>query len=328
MSTPLYLRKASLVVSGALSGRDLSALQFRFQVTQHDIQTPNVAVIRVYNLSDSTSQQIQEEFTSVILQAGYQDGPYGVVFNGAIKQVRRGRENAVDSYLDILAADGDEALNFAVTNQSLAAGSTPQDQLNAHADAFAQYKVTQGTMPAFTSTALPRGKAIYTMARDAMRDFAASQGCSYSVQNGKLTLIPLDGFKPGEAVVINSQTGMVGVPEQTEDGITVTSLMNPNLAIGCKLRINEKDINQAAAASSGVNLNLPTGTTNSADVANAQFLRGLPGIGKDDGVYRIYVINHHGDTRGNDWYSEIVCLSIDPTLNEALTPGLLQRGAA
>ena len=32
-----------------------------------------------------------------------------------------------------------------------------------------------------------------------------------------------------------------------------------------------------------------------------------------DGLYRLLTVEHRGDTRGNDWYSELVCLDVDET---------------
>lgn len=307
----LYLRKIGLVVSGGGQGTDLSQLHIKFAVQQKDIQTPNTAVIRVYNLADATAQTIQKEYSHVTLQAGYQSGPYGVIFDGTIKQVRRGRENATDTYLDILAADGDEGLNFAVTNTSLAAGATCSDQLDAHLAALGKFDVSKGYVGDLPKEALPRGKVLYGMAADGLRDLVTGYGFSYSIQNGKLTVIPLQGFIPGQAVVLTSKTGMLGLPEQTEDGIKVQCLLNPLLGIGSKLQIDQKSIQQAQQ-----------------DLAYTAFPvdQNVPGIDKNDGVYRIYVINHQGDIRGNDWLSDIICLSIDPTVTQGLTPGLLAKG--
>jgi len=152
---------------------------------------------------------------------------------------------------------------------------------------------------------------LFGMARDGLRQQVVDLGYSYSIQNGKLVVLPLNGFRPGQAVVINSQTGMIGIPEQTEDGISVRMLLNPLLGVGSKLTINEADV---ASAQQDLAFNaLPIDPT-------------FPGIAQNDGTYRIYVINHEGDTRGNDWYSDCVVLSTDPTVSQGLTPGLLSRG--
>lgn len=308
--TDSYLRKVSLVVSKGEVGQDLSQMHFQFAVRQMDIQTPNTAIIRVFNLSDTTAQKVEKEFTRVQLQAGYQSGAYGMIFDGNIKQIRRGRENATDTYLDILAGDGDQSINFGVVAISLAAGATAKDQLDAHAAALAQYGVTLGYVGDMPADKLPRGKVLFGMASDGLRQLMASLGFSYSVQRGKLIVIPLSGFVPGEAVKLNSQTGMLGLPEQTADGVQIKCLLNPLLNVGSKVQIDQKSIQRGAQ-----------------DLSFTAFPvdQAFPGIDKNDGVYRIYVINHTGDTRGNDWFSDITCLSIDPTVFRGLTPGLLTR---
>jgi hypothetical protein len=32
-----------------------------------------------------------------------------------------------------------------------------------------------------------------------------------------------------------------------------------------------------------------------------------------DGHYRAYVVEHEGDSRGQAWYTNIICLAVDPT---------------
>jgi hypothetical protein len=310
MSQQQYLRNWSLTVTGASSTVDLSPLRITFQTKQADKETPSYVNIRVFNLSDSTSQLIQNEGQTVQLQAGYQDGNYGIIFSGQVIQIKRGRANQTDTYLDIMAGDGDFALNQTVFNQSLKAGWTDKDVLAAQI-ALKANGVTNGPDAMLTTTSRPRGRVLYGMVRDTLREICANQGMTYSVQNGQLTLIPLLGFLPGEAVVCNSQTGMIGLPEQTQNGIKVRMLLNAQLSIGSKLQINQASIQQL---------------TQPAQIeASAKFSTVTPGVAKGDGTYRIYVIEHKGDTRGNDWYSDITCLSIDPTL-EGVTPELYARG--
>ena len=83
-----YLRKASLVVASAGAARDLSNTHFKFNIRQWDLQTPNSATFRIYNLSDQTVQQIQNEFTRITLQAGYEGSDFGIIFNGTIVQAK------------------------------------------------------------------------------------------------------------------------------------------------------------------------------------------------------------------------------------------------
>lgn len=57
--------------------------------------------------------------------------------------------------------------------------------------------------------------------------------------------MPLTGILPGHAVVLNSQSGLVNAPEQTNDGIKFRCLLNPQLVIGGMVQINERDIVKA-----------------------------------------------------------------------------------
>lgn len=292
----LYKRKASLVVSSASKALDLSAVQFKFSTKNADVNVPNSLVATVFNLSDETAQSIQKEYTKVTLKAGYQDGPYGVIFDGTIKQVRRGRINPTDTYCEILAADADLAHNFAIVNKTLAKGSTLSDRVKAITDAMQkQGGVTQGyVFPELNSTGgvLPRGKVLFGMARDYADDVANTAGATWSIQNNQFQLIPLTGYKPGDAIVLTSRTGMIGLPEQTDQGIKVRSLLLPTIQIGGRVKIDNKSIQNAQI-----------------DIAYSAI--NLLAFVAADGFYRVYVAEHSGDTRDNDWYTDMICLSID-----------------
>jgi len=299
-----FLRAATLVVADGVSGRDLSNLHFKFSLKQRNLQTPNTCQIRVYNVSDDTANQVQKQFSKIILQAGYQGGDIGTIFSGSLVQVRRGRESPVDTYLDISGADGDLAMNFATVNTSLAAGSSFKDHLNVIAQAMGQHGVTLGYVGPLSSGTLPRGKTMSGMARDYLRDLCFANDSTFFIQNGVLNVVPHEGSLPGAAIELNSATGMIGFPEQTEEGIQIRCLLNPNIKIGGLVKINNADVQQAA-------LNLSyTGARQNAL---------LPKISTaDDGLYRVIVSEHSGDTRGQEWYSDLICIAQGTPTTRAL----------
>lgn len=314
--TKQYLRKASLIIGDDDEAIDVSKLRFRFTVKRGDIQTPNTADIRVYNLAPDTSQKIQKEFTRVVLQAGY-DGSFGTIFDGTIKQVRRGRETPTDIYLDITAGDGDRAYNFSVTALSLAAGqNSPKNAVEHIIKGMAANGVSRGYVPdSLPSNNLPRGKVIYGMSRDALRQVTESTDTTWSIQDGKVDIIPLTGAKPAtEIPVLTYATGMVGLPEQTQNGIRVRSLLNPNLKIGQVIKIDNRSVQKMRFS-----LNSQAQGKNQYDALANKL--------DDDGFYYIMVADHSGDTWGNNWYTDLICLAVDasmiPTglLNRAVTSG-------
>ena len=269
-----YLRKCSLIVAGMDQGLDLSGLRIRFSVKRSDAQTPNAAEIRVYNLAPNTARQIRDEFTRVILQAGYEEN-FGVIFDGDIKQVKFGREGGTDTYVDIAAGDGDAAYNFAVVNTTLAAGARQSDQIRAALAPMAERGVTAGYIDTIDDRALPRGKAMFGMSRDYLRRSADTTATAWSIQDRKVQFVKRTGLLPGQAVALSSATGLVGVPEVTNEGVYIRSLLNPLLVIGGQVQVS--------------------GSTDA------------------DGIYRILVVEHTGDTHGNEWYSTITGLLVDPS---------------
>lgn len=285
------------------SGLDLSEMHFTFKTTNADEEGPSNCIVRIYNLSDTTVETlIKYNYSRLVLQAGYESS-FGVIFDGDIKQFRVGRENAKDSYLDILAADGDLGYSYAVVNTTLAAAqNTRANVIKATVNEFAKYGITVGDNLAETGGTLPRGKVMFGMARTFLRDAANTAGCTWSIQNGKIQIIPLTGYLPSEAVKLTSATGLIDVPEQTQLGVTAKCLLNPRIQVGGRIQIDNASIKQTIKQSGQPGFQLPfnqwAGIQNFANVAR-------------DGFYRVYVAEHEGDTRGQAWYTNIIGLAID-----------------
>jgi len=294
------------VIPSAAGALDLSDMHFTFKINQADVESPNNCVIRIFNLSDGSSQStvqtiIKGEYSRVVLQAGYENGAFGVIFDGNVRQFRKGRLNATDTYLDLLCADGDLGYNFSVANQTLAAGSTSAQRTAAIIKSMNPLGLSAGSLAPSTGGVLPRGKVLFGMSRALMRAEVQTQGATWSIQNGKINVIPLDGYLPGEAVVLDAMSGMVGLPEQTDNGIKVRCLLNPKITPGGLVKIDNKAINQVLKANPNaapVPFNQWTGIQLLADVTS-------------DGLYRVFVAEHEGDTRGVAWYSDLICLAVD-----------------
>lgn len=299
-----YIRKCRFIVySDVDNGVDLSEFHITFKTSQDNLEEPNSCIVRVFNLSDRTAQSLMArtpsgpEYNKMILQAGYKDGAFGKIFQGTMREIRRGRVNATDTYLDFFAADGDIPYGFGVANGSLAAGATAAQQLELVRQGF--NRVSSGTNVTFgANEALapilpsPRGKVMFGMGKAYMRDMAATAQFDWGFEDGNLRLVSQKTYLPGEAVVLTSKTGLIGIPEQTQDGIQATCLLNPMIKIGGAVKIDNRDI-QAA-------------------LINIQYTRinNLPSISAD-GFYKAFVIEHVGDTRGQPWYTNLTCLSID-----------------
>jgi len=315
-----YLRVCKLLVVGKISSLDsrnrdaldLSKLRIKFLVKRSDTETPNTADIRVYNLSEETALTIRKEFTSVILEAGYR-GNSGVIFRGNIRQVVLGRENATDTFIDIIAGDGDRSYNYSVVNLTLAKGSKPIDQVNAATDAMKSRGATPGNLGDFPSNELPRGKVMFGNAKDYLRNSAITARKTWSIQDEKITFVPVDSYLPGTRVVLTSDTGIIGTPQQTNWGVNVKCLLNPFIQIGGLVVIDNKSVEQQK-----LNLDQITAASVAAKTTDdrTKAINDLtPRFLSADGTYKVLTIELTGDTRGVPWYSSLVCLRTDISAN-------------
>lgn len=295
--TQQWLRKAELIVGDdAGNALDLSALHITFSVHGATTQTLKRATVRVYNLAQDTINRVQREFTRFTLQAGY-DGGIGQIFSGSITKIKRGRENATDSFLELEGADGDKVYNWGVVSTTLAAGWTYQDKISALAKAMESYGILMGVMPPLPSTKGPAGITMYGMVRDHLRQTADAIGCDWNIHDGRLNFIPKGGYLTSDAIVLSPSTGMVGVPELTMEGIVVKCLLNPNIKAGMRVQIDNSFITDTVVKKpmqpQTQDIKMPT--------LDAR------------GVYKVLYVVNNGDTRGQTWYTEMICSAIDGT---------------
>ena len=172
---------------------------------------------------------------------------------------------------------------------------------------MAEHGITRGYIPDLPGNPLPRGKVFFGMSRDIMRSIAENTNTSWSIQDGKLNMIPLTAYMPGEIPVLSAATGVIGLPEQTQNGIKLKTLLNPNLKIGRAVKIDNASIQRykfsLALNQQGQNLlNEQSNKINS------------------DGLYYVMIADHSGDTRGNEFYTELTCLAIDASIPRELMP--------
>ncbi len=292
-----YLRKITLLVSDRQGNTlDLSELRIKFAVKQSSAETPNAADITVYNLSPETAWQVKSQFTKVILQGGY-DSNYGTIFQGNIKQVIIGKQGT-ETWIEIVAGDGELAYNFAVVVASIAKGSTPNDEIAACAKVTAPLGVTTGgNSTVANAQKRPRGKVLFGNARNYLRGVADSNNYVWSVQNEQIQFVKTTSYLPGTAVLITADTGMIGTPQQTTQGVNVKCLLNPYIKINGRIQLDNKTI-QAFK----IDLTLKPG-------AATNVAAPLP----SNGVYFVLAVEHSGDTRGVEWYTNVICLYIDST---------------
>ena len=324
MSVRQYGRKVSIIIGGGSQtvvtdqpegttttfdepsrAIDFSELRATFTIKRGDVQTPNTADVRLWNVRRDTAALVTKEFTRIVIQAGY-EGNFGLIFDGTIKQARLGRADAKNSYIDITAADGDGAYNFSTMAVSLAGGATPDDAVQAFVQAMAQHGVEAGYAPQLSRNGSPRGRVYYGLTRDELRDFAEAQDVLWSIQDGRLVLIPKTSYMPGDVPLISAATGLIGVPEQTQNGIQMRVLINPAIKIGQLVR-HQGNVNPFRFS-----------LDNRSQASNGLLASSIKT--NADGLYYVMKAEYTGDTRGEAWYADLTCLAVDATVPPNLAP--------
>ncbi len=308
-----YLRYAKVTANGfnfVYGGSEQeSGLRIRFQITATPITTPNPATILITNANSGDARNTLKEFGPITLDAGYNDS-HGVIYSGQLKQAIYGRESPTDTLLTLFAGDNHTAHNYATVSTTLPPGSTPQQHLNVALQAMQPFGTSLGYIGVdLSKPTYPRAVTLFGMARDVLINIAKSKNAVVGYQQGKVTMVPQGGSLPGGPIVLNSSSGLIGMPSQTTEGIMARCLINPQIQANTQVQIDQKDIQGGIAA-------LQVGASNA---ITAQQLAHIA----TDGVYTVYKVNINGDTRGNEWYMDLAMIASSGetsiTANQAAT---------
>lgn len=321
------------------AGISLSDFKVVFRIEWADQRFPRVANVKIYNLSHETCTRILgKEFSKIRIIAGYDgampvvpasdvgvarpvsasdigktDGTnYSLIFSGDIRFTITGKDNITDSWILVQAASEYNAYLFASTKTTLAAGYTTKDLYDLAMKSFNPYGITSGNVADMPATVFPRGLPLYHSSRDIMDDVAQMCGANWHMADGQMNVISQEKYTR-EAIVLNSDTGLVGMPQQTMGaGVNVRCLINPNIKINGLVQIDQASVyrialgnNEVASTAGRVSEQNVNGNLTAAGNGTLQ----NPASIAADGVYIVKAIDYTGETRGKPWYMDLMCLA-------------------
>jgi hypothetical protein len=286
---------------------DVSQLRCTFSAQHYALYYPNICNITIYNLNAEYENAIIQEGYRLVLQAGYGDNP-GEIFDGDILMCTRSKINGTEMVLNILAMDGGQFYNYGFANFTVAKGQSARAVVNNVTNNTA-VPVTLGyASPALDKIMLTKGFSAHGLARETLSDMAKTINGTWFIEGGKLYIMAYADAAdqlPGnlkQAIELNDKTGLLGNPQQQEQGITCKSLLNPAIQLYGFVHLSNTEITESMV-----------------DVGSLS-----QGISKKysldpEGLYRVISINHNGDTRGNTWYSDITAVTQAGLIPEMLS---------
>jgi hypothetical protein len=266
---------------------EISQLRISFHIEKTIEQNPNNAIIEIYNMSPASIAFFEKKDGAIILRGGYSKDPLDTsnlkqIFSGDIAKVTTQRKGA-DIVTKIEAGDGENAFINSSAELSFAPGTNTGNVLDKLTSMFGlgmgEIKGVDRNKP------YVNGLAVSGMIRRHIDALAKRHNVEWSIQDGKIQILPFDKATDEETVVLTPETGLVGSPfrqvvvrpdlikssgkeseSKTENGNKFKSLLNPDLKPGRAVKVQSKYVT---------------------------------------GLFRIHKVDHSGDTHAQDFYSEV-----------------------
>ena len=290
--------------------RSAPALRVKFEITKSLQKEPNIAKFDIYNLSEQHVNALQDEYTDLIFNAGY-PGSMGLLYAGNTQFVSYYHDKA-DTICEVICGDGDKQYRQSFVNQTFAKGTTDEQIVDYCLKQLPG--ITKGTLQLNSSSSL-RGRTFSTMTQEALDEIALSNGCNWSIQDGVLHMIRADAMIGHDtAAVLTASTGMLEAAERTDKGISVQCLLNPKISVNSAIKLDNSAIRTKLGHQSRGGKGKKGPTLPGLEVA-------APVAMNKDGIYKVFKVQHKGDTRGNDWVTEILCVGLGQAIPTTSSKG-------
>jgi hypothetical protein len=259
-----------------------NGLHIKFDVTQ-SLKALWWCDVIIYNLNAQQSQTVINYGMVCTVEAGYIDGAFGTVFEGTVFQPMIEKERGVDWKLTLRCIVGMLENNDNFIGATVQGGKT-QRQLAASMLGSAVNPISLKFDSTITDKQVTRATTYFGQPNDLLQYVADSNNSLLWFQHETAYIFALreqpDKVPEWE---FSPDNGLIGNPDQTQEGAQITVLLQPDLKLLGQVKIDESVVIRQFPRQIGT------------------FPMNLPG----DNTYIIGRIHHYGDSRGNEWYSEI-----------------------
>lgn len=228
-------RNYQLIIGNDKESVVIERLTMSFDIQKTISSEPNPAVFALTNLSQSTRNLITDKkYNRLLFNAGYQDD-MRTLYIGYIDEVENKKEGT-DITTIMTCTDGSKDYREARVAVTVAKGATDQEVVKQVLGAMPNTQ--KGTEQYTKERKLPRGKTLVGNARDVLTQVAKNQDADWSIQDGRLVMLPKQhALANDEGFVISEDTGMQGSPQKVSDGLEVRCYLNNVMRVGQLCRV-------------------------------------------------------------------------------------------
>jgi hypothetical protein len=235
----LYLRNVIVtIIPTTGQPKRISELRIKFKCKKNEESKPNTMELEIYNLSKNTRTNLEGKNTTIILEAGYEDTTE-VIFNGNVTKVIHSKEGP-DIISKIELADGGNKYRNARISKGIPPGAKVKQVIN---ELVLSMGLTQGPIIGVPNTQYANGITLQGLTKDRLDEVCKSHGLRWSIQDGAVQIVPENKTTLDTVVVMSPDTGLIGSPNKTKDGVEFKSLLQPVLKPGKRVKIESLFIN-------------------------------------------------------------------------------------
>lgn len=243
----------------------------------------NTGNITIYNLSQQSIKKHLKENGRVILEAGYEDEPYGMIFDGDLIDYRYYRQDGITNVLETISRDGDLFLNNSYISKSFNSGMQALSLIGSFVGEGDPNMQLGDISPEISNDPLIRGKVLHGQPGDILRNLAKTQDGRFYICDRKICLVKANDPPNGQIYSLTPSSGLISA-KQTKEGIEAECLLNPVLNLNKFVHIKSDTLDNEIRSYS------------------KELGQKLPG----EGIYKIIKVTHTGETRGTPWYTKII----------------------
>ena len=230
-----YLR----VVRAIVAEVRIENLLIRFRLHREATATPAAGTVDIYNLNDMSETRIRERGQQVQLEAGYV-GQVDQIFDGRVRRIERQREN-LDRITRIhVGGSASVETTRSVFVRSYEGSIAVRDLVR---DGVEELDLTLGPIDLIPESAVEVDFTYTGPTRLMLTERLRPLGLEWYEDDGgvvRISRIQQTADDRPDGVVISEQTGMIGTPTVTDDGLRVQSVLDARLRLDTRVRVVSK----------------------------------------------------------------------------------------